>query len=304
MIENVKIKAELLLLLVAISWGLGFPVMKMAISLHGVFTVLWLRFLLAFIVMSPLFFHKKNYINHKTILHGIFLGTLLFLTFAFFISGLNYTTSSNTGFLAALSIMWVPIFNKLFFKKPIEPTTTLAIIVAFIGIFFLSSPQRLDINSGDILVIIGAIFSAAHILSIDKIGQKSDPLVLTTIQIITMTAFSFLMCLLLGKRIFPEQWDANLITAIFITAILATAVAFWIQTKYQADTKPETATIIYNLEPVFSAFFSIWLLKEKLSSELIIGGGIILVSVFIASFPDYISLNYLSKKNFYKNKKI
>ncbi len=71
-------------------------------------------------------------------------------------------------------------------------------------------------------------------------------------------------------------YHPQLVLAIFVCAILATALALFIQNRMQKDTTTVKAALIYAMEPVFAAIFSFILLGEVLGWLGILGGGLIL----------------------------
>lgn len=277
-------KAAFSLVLVAVFWGIGFPVMKAAIEQYDVFTVLWLRFALAATILAPFAWYYRKLFSTKSLYHGLFLGLLLFLTFAFFIAGLSQTTSTNTGFLSALAIVWVPLLNKFVFRKALGKKALLAIVFALFGITLLSSPQGLGhIDRSDLLVITGSVFSALHIMTIDKISAQSDSFILTLLQLLTVSVCALFVCYFVNGQIWPSTWNSDLLNSVLITAVLTTALAFWLQAKYQHEVSAETAVLIYNTEPIFAVIFSVCLLEEQLNKHIWFGGLFILLSVFIIS---------------------
>lgn len=64
-----------------------------------------------------------------------------------------------------------------------------------------------------------------------------------------------------------------------IPQAIRVALAFWVQTRYQRFTTPTRAILIYNLEPVFSAIFAVWLLHEILHARVLLGGSLILLGM-------------------------
>ncbi|MBC7924753.1 MAG: DMT family transporter, partial [Bryobacteraceae bacterium] len=77
------------------------------------------------------------------------------------------------------------------------------------------------------------------------------------------------------------RWTPALVVALTVTAIFATALAFWIQTWAQARTTPTRAALIFSLEPVF-AWLTSWLMQgEVLTSRSIAGAGCILAGILL-----------------------
>lgn len=285
MIKNKKIVAELLLLTVAAGWGIGFPVMKLAINEYPVATVLALRFILAAILLFPFAMKDLSKIETKTLFSGIFLGFLLSLSFIFLIFGLELTTASSTGFLAGLSVIWVLILTSIIAYKLPSLDIVIATLLGLIGIYVMSDMQGWVLQKGELLVILGSLFTAIHIIAIDKIqSQQQNSVVLTILQLITTAVVMTCVVHFTGHNIIPTTWNFNLITALFITAIFSTTIAFWVQTNYQSYTTPNRAVLIYNLEPVFAAIFAMWLLQEQLHFNMIVGGFLILVGMCLPVF--------------------
>jgi drug/metabolite transporter (DMT)-like permease len=80
----------------------------------------------------------------------------------------------------------------------------------------------------------------------------------------------------------PQQWTGSLIFAFVITSVFATAYAFWAMTTFQNRTTPTRAALIYTLEPVFAALFSIWLAGDRLTALGWAGGGLIVAGMIFA----------------------
>jgi len=276
-------KTELLLFIVAAGWGIGFPVMKLAISDEPVTIILWLRFVFSSIIMFPLIINKLNLITYKFLLHGMLLGSILGVSFLFLIFGLKHTTASNTGFLAGLSVIWVVIIPIIFKNKPLNKSSIVSSLFGLLGIFVISDIHNVSINYGDILVIIGSIFTSFHILYLDRISKIYDNTVLTVLQLISVSIVMLIANSVTNDSYFPKTWSFNIVLVLFFTSIFSTVIAFWIQTKYQKYTSPERAALIYNFEPVFSAFFAVLILKEIMSTNVLIGGAIILLGMCIPS---------------------
>jgi drug/metabolite transporter (DMT)-like permease len=271
-------KPELLLIYVAFSWGLGFPLMKLVLEDNDTFTVLWMRFFLSALLFFPIAYFSKGKISKDLILIGIILGVLLFTTFSLFIVGLNYTSSVNTGFLAGLGVVFVPLIIAIIHRKFPSMQAFISASLGFIGLTIISEFRLVNLSLGDILVILGAFMSSVHIVVIDKYASRYDSSQLTFIQLLVMALLS------LGVAgftdvIIPVSFSWNLVVSVVLTAALATALAFWVQTKYQPQTTASRAVLIFSLEPIFSALFSNILLDEFLSTSVIAGGLVIFLAM-------------------------
>lgn len=282
--------AELLLVCVAAGWGIGFPVMKQAVALHPVLMVLGLRFLLSSLIMLPFSAKSLTRIGRKTCLAGIVLGVLLGCAFIFLIRGLQLTTASSTGFLAGLAVVWVLLLSAPLAGKRPSFQAIAAVLFALGGLIVMSDLHDWRLQWGDTLVIIGSVFTALHILTLDRLSAHHDNTALTFMQVTTIAVVVLFMQYAGGGNVLPDTWDRTLLIALLVTAVFSTVLAFWVQTHYQRFTSPTRAVLIFNLEPVFSALFAVWLLHESLPANVLSGGGLILTGMCLPALVSLMTL--------------
>lgn len=287
--------AELLLLCVAAGWGIGFPVMKLAINSHSVLMVLGLRFALSSLILLPFSARKLGVMSLNTLAAGVGLGLLLGGAFIFLISGLQITTASNTGFLSGLSVIWVLLLSGPLAGKLPRLDALLATLFGIAGLYLMSDVSGWQLQWGDVLVIVGSIFTAVHIMVLDRLSHHHDNLTLTFLQIATMAIVFITLEHSRGGVGLPSTWDSDLVIALLVTALFSTVIAFWVQTHYQRYTTPLRAILIYNLEPVFSTFFAVWLLHETLSGNVLFGGALILVGMSLPAIVNLVD-QYVRKR--------
>ncbi|HXV22333.1 MAG TPA: DMT family transporter [Desulfuromonadales bacterium] len=274
--------AEFLLVTATLFWGATFPVVKAAVTEIPVLSFLWVRFALSALLLALLAGRGLRSLDARGIRRGVFLGTLLFLSYAFQTFGLEQTTSANAGFLTGLNVVWVPLLAGPLLAKPPAAGARIGVALALIGLFLLTwqSPWRL--NPGDALVIACSFFVALHILGLDALTAGYDGRALTFVQIGTMAVLSLLGSLLFEPVTWPRAWSPTLLWALGITAVFATVYAFWVMTSFQRLTTPTRAAIIYTLEPVFAAAFSVLLIGDRLTPVAWAGGGLIVLGMTAA----------------------
>jgi drug/metabolite transporter (DMT)-like permease len=274
--------AEFLLVTATLFWGATFPVVKAAVTEIPVLSFLWVRFALSALLLALLAGRGLRTLDARGIRRGVFLGTLLFLSYAFQTFGLEQTTSANAGFLTGLNVVWVPLLAGPLLAKPPAPGARIGVALALIGLFLLTwqSPWRL--NPGDALVIVCSFFVALHILGLDALTAGYDGRALTFVQIGTMAVLSLLGSLFFEPVTWPRLWSPTLLWALGITAVFATVYAFWVMTSFQRLTTPTRAAIIYTLEPVFAAVFSVLLIGDRLTPVAWAGGGLIVLGMTAA----------------------
>jgi drug/metabolite transporter (DMT)-like permease len=282
--------ADFSLLLVAFVWGSTFVVVQSAIETLPPFTFNGLRFLLAGIVLfiCMVLFEKSEQWK-KDISKGIILGIFLFIAYAFQTFGLLFTTPAKSGFLTGLSVVMVPFLIYFFSKQKPSLSAVFGSILAGLGLFFLTAGHAQNFNIGDVLTIICAFGFAFHIVYTDRFTHHSSILILTTIQLLTVSILSFIGALLFENWMAPFQtnefWSLNVIAGLLVTALLATSAAFYIQTFSQRYTSPSRVAIILTMEPVFAALCSYLWIGEQLTFYAVMGGIFILIGMLCAEIP-------------------
>ena len=276
--------SDFLLILVALCWGSTFIIIKNAINDLPVFTFLFLRFLLASILLSPFLIIKNKFINTKSISAGIFLGFLLFLLFAFQTVGLAYTKASVAAFITGAYIIFTPIFSIIILHKKPYKTSIYGVIIAFIGLFFITYEKDYTISKGMIYLILNAIFLALHLVYVDKYSRTYNIFILTTIQFITMTALSLLCIFFVGDNIISSKFTFNALFGIVYTAIFASVIAYLIQIGMQRFTTPTKTAIMFTAEPLSAPFFSYFIGGEILNMHQLFGAALIVTSIIVAEW--------------------
>lgn len=274
------IVADLLLLLVALIWGLTFPAIKDALEGITPFAFLFIRFSIACVFLVVLYTKNMIKINRYSLTAGFIIGTALFLGYGFQTVGIQYTTASNAAFITGLAVVLVPIINIPFSKKLPSKSALLGALCAAFGLSLLSLNSGFSINYGDFLILLCAIAFALHIVLVSKYAPKMDATLLTIIQIGAVALFSGLAMAVFEA--FPINFTREVWVGLAICAIPATALAYWIQNKVQQFTSPARTAIIFSMEPVFGAFFSYFWLGEVLSTKGIIGCSFVLFGMLLA----------------------
>ena len=296
--NNKRLRANMLLLLTAAIWGFAFVAQRVGSQYVGAFTFNGIRFALGSISLLPLiiYFHKgkKNYSNNKldlkvtvkkVIVPGVLVGAILYAGSTLQQVGLIYTTAGKASFLTGLYMVLVPIIG-IFLGHKIGKNSWIGVGLAIIGLYLLSITDNFGIGYGDLLEVIGAVFWAVHILTIDYFSHKIEPLKLSCVQFATcsilslITAFIFEPITLGGisKALIP----------ILYGGFLSVGVAYTLQVVAQKNAKPSHAAIILSMESVFGAIGGALLLGENMNTRGYVGcifilGGILLSQIKLFS---------------------
>ena len=277
-----ELRADLLLLSVAIGWGVTFLMVQDAINSTPVYAFLFFRFALATILMFFIAYKFLKQTNKKTILYGVILGVFLFSAFATQTFGLLYTKSSIVAFITGLNVICVPFLGYLLFKEHISKKVFIATIVAVIGLYLLTMSGSLTIGIGEFLTLICALLFALQIIFTGKFSKEVNVFLLVLFQLITVSFLSLVFSLTLDDVTFNLNYDYTFFKAVIITAVFATVYAFLIQTYMQQFTTASKTAIIFTMEPVSAAIYAFLAIGEVLSSIQITGAVLIILATLIA----------------------
>ncbi len=280
--------ADLLLFSVTIFWGSTFIIVKKSIEIMPTFAFLSLRFWLASLILTVIFFPKLKNINKYILKDGILLGIMLFLAYAFQTVALQYSKASVVGFLTGLNVVMVPIMSAVIIKKVPSIYSQIGVFLALIGVALMSLHGEFSISPGDSLAIICAFFVSVHILMTDKFSRKYDTYLLTTIEIIVLAILSTFTSMAKEPYLIPQHFSSYLIVSLLITSVFATVYAFVIQTTMQQYTTPTKTALIFTMEPVMSVIFGYTLGGEILTLKGYIGSLTIFIGLIIAELGDEI----------------
>ncbi|PZX02405.1 threonine/homoserine efflux transporter RhtA [Psychrobacillus insolitus] len=277
---DTQLKADFMMLIVTILWGTSYLFMKMGLDSLQVFNLIALRFGIAFILAGAVFYKRLIRINFKTFFYGFILGSILFSLISVVTIGLKFTSISNAGFLFSLSVVFVPLLLAIFFKTKPEKRVVIGVGIAIIGIALLTFNNELKINSGDYLIILGALFYAIQIIVTAKLTKNVDSITLGIIQLGVAGAWGLLFSLFFEKPHLPsttESW-----VSIMALSVLCSAIGFIGQAVAQKHTTPTHTGLIFSLEPVFAALFAFIFVGETLPVKGYVGAILILIGVLAA----------------------
>jgi len=277
-----ELRADLLLLSVAIAWGVTFLMVQEAIDSTPVYSFLFFRFGLASILMFFIAYKYFKEINKQTILFGILLGSILFSAFATQTFGLAYTKSSIVAFITGLNVICVPFLAYFIFKDHVRRNVLIASIIAVVGLYLLTMSGELTLGYGEFLTLICAFLFALHIIFTGKFSKEVNVYLLVLFQLITVSILSLAFSLVLDDTTFNLNYDYTFFKAVIVTAVFATVYAFLIQTYMQQFTTATKTAVIFTMEPVSASIYGYFAGGEILTSIQILGAILIICATLVA----------------------
>lgn len=295
-----RTQAALAMMATTAMWGATFVLVKQALESASVFAFMVLRFGLAALVMAAIYRAAVRGMSRSELRAGVEIGLFLFAGYAFQNAGLLFTTASKSAFITGSAVVLVPLLLFAFWGRKARTSAWVGAFAAFAGLFFITVPGGAglsgfaQLNRGDMLTVAGAISFALHIIFIGRYtsahvaGDVAPRMSIGALSFVQVAVTALLSVVAIPLFHFAEweatrlDWNPQLITAVAVTGILGTALAFSVQVWAQRYLAPSHTGLLLTLEPVFAALTSYLWLDERLGGRALFGSCLILIGILIA----------------------
>ena len=273
-------KAEFYLLMTTVIWGGTFAVTKSGLDDASPLLFLGIRCSVATVLFTAMFFNRIKKNIRGALKPGLLLGMMMFLGLGLQNVGLQYTTASRSGFLTFIYALFVPFLQVYFMKKRPQTGSIIGLIIVMGGLFLLTDPGKGGVRLGDILTLGCAIVYAFYIIFLDTKTRDNDVITLTVMQFGVAGVLSLLVSPLVETPF--VKVTSNFLWAIAYLALLGTMLSTYVMTRYQKDTTPMRAVLIYAMEPIMAAVLAAMILNETFTRLEWVGAGLILSGVVLS----------------------
>jgi drug/metabolite transporter (DMT)-like permease len=282
-------RANLLLLLAALLWGLAFTAQKEGASHVGPFTFNAVRFALgaAMIGAVVVFLDRRRgfdraqrrRLSRSVLAPGLLCGSLLTPAAGLQQVAMTDTTAGNAAFVTGLYLVLVPVFG-VFLGLRIRWLTVGGIVVTLVGLYFVAITDSYSLAHGDGLVMMAAVCFAVQILAVDHYVGRLPALRFACSQFWFCAFTSALVALVWDDRPFAGLQPA--IIPVLYGGLISVGLAYTFQVLAQRDAEPTPAALLMSLETVFGALGGAVLLHENLGLRAYGGAGLMLVGIALS----------------------
>jgi drug/metabolite transporter (DMT)-like permease len=260
-----RILLTALLIGVTAVWGWTFVVVKDATAVYGVLGFLAVRFAIAAATLGPLCLKRAT---RRTLLTGGGIGVAMAAGYLLQTFGLQYTTPTHSGLITGLFVVFAPISAGVLFRVRPDWTLLVSVMASLIGMVFLTGQMPGDLRAGDFLTLGCAAAFGLHIALLSRYAREHDALVLAFAQLLAAAV-------LFGAAwplVEPIAWPPPKVwLSLLVTGIVASALAFYVQTLVQQRLSAASTALILTMEPVFAALFGYWLAGDRLTAVQLAG---------------------------------
>lgn len=271
--------AAVALVLTAGVWGSTFIMVKGAVAAYPLYAFLGWRFGVAVVAFLLMFPGTLRRFAPGTLRVGLVAGAFMCAGYVFQTWGLESTTASKSAFITGMFVVITPLLQAVVLRRPPRLVTLAGVGLAVAGLWLLSGGSTGGWSAGDSRTLLAALAYSAHMIVLGGPGRRHDPRALTLVQLGTIAVVCGVLSAASEHAALPS--GSQLLVALAVTGVLASAVAFGVQTTAQRVLSPTKTALILILEPVFGGLFG-WMAGEKLGTLALAGSALILGGMLLA----------------------
>lgn len=291
-------RADGLLLLTALIFGLAFISQKEAVGRVGPFAFVAARFLLSTLVLAPFALWESRRTPRAMTVRdrwlALSIGAAMAAGSLLQQMGMMTASATNGGFLTALYVVLTPFVVWTLTGRRPSRLVFVACGISIFGAWALATNGRaIALVRGD-AELLAADLAWAAVIALTSIflDRVQRPFTLAFTQYAVSFAVGLFCALAFESTTLTGLWAASM--PIAYAGVVAGGIGFTIQLLALGKTPPSEAALILSLEGVFGALAGAWIFAERLSSFAMMGCGLILWGVLIVELgPTVVALRRL-----------
>ena len=272
---------EALIILQSVIYGFGDPISKIAFEVTPVYTMMSVRYLIAFAVCFMLF-RKRVIETVKTVpikawlIPGLCMGLYYLLNNV----ALSITDATSVAFLRSLSVVITPAFAFLIYRTHYKWQIILIQVLVLPGMYLLCVRGGLSgFGIGEMITLIAAAMAAGSLVFSKNYLEMVDPASMTVLQAGCSAALALIGCFFVEGGIHLETTTGTAWLIILYLAITCTFLGYLMQNLALTRISERTVALLQSLCPVMTAIFAFFMLGERLTTAGIAGALIIIACV-------------------------
>ncbi len=280
----------MLILLAVIFWGTSFVATKTLLLEIKPVTIIILRLIIASVLLTFIALSTKRNFSLNIKSHGWILILALIAVFHLWIqvTGLQYTTASNTGWIIGTAPIFMAIMGLIFYKEKITLIALSGILLAVTGLLILFGKGDITKigfmeNRGDLLVLGSAFTWGVYSTVNKKISLSYSPL-MTILYLFLMMAIIIIPFNLNSETIASVvhlSWIGWLM--VLFLGLFCSGVAYVIWAQALRDMESAKVGAFLYLEPLITVAAAGFFLKEEITMLMIFSGLLITIGVFLVN---------------------
>lgn len=270
-------------------WGLSFIWSAQLLKYYQPVTIIFVRL----VISSALLFAIHHFLFRAEKIakndYGLLILSAFFNPFLYFLCE-NYGLKYSSPTVAAVIIATIPVFSPviafILIRERLTGLSQMGIAVSFLGVLvmLIGHDFALDTDLRGVLFLFGAVLSALFFsVLLRKLTHKYSALLLVAWQNLAgIVLFLPLFLVFEAKTAIQVPVNSEIIRSFVFLSVFASSVAFVFFAHSIKLIGVSKSNIYSNLIPVFTAFFSYFLMSESFSIRKIVGTFLVIGGVYLS----------------------
>ncbi len=271
-----------------IMWGATFVSTKVLLNRFEPAQILFMRMLLALVVLSVVYPHVLRLRDRRQELAFAGAGlTGLVLYFLLENTALTMTYASNVGIIVACAPFFVAVMVGIFFKEKQGKNFLIGFVIAISGVIMVSvsGKQSFHLNPfGDFLAFLAMISWGGYSAIVKKISEWDYPIIAVTRRIYFYGVILLLPVLIVRG----DQWDLGafqsptVVANLLFLGLCASALGFMLWNLATGWIGAVKTSIYIYVSPIVTVVLSMIVLGERMTALSVVGSICILIGLMVS----------------------
>lgn len=204
------------------------------------------------------------------------------------ILGIHLSTATNAALLLSMEPLFTITLGWLVLQEKLGGRRAIAFFIGALGAYLLiargfSLPDFSSAHvTGDLIFILGLTMEAAYSIFGKSLLSRFSPMLVTSATIVLSLVVWVPAA---ATDVAVNGWPAFSPTSIAALAFLSlgcTVLAYWAWFAALAKLEAGGLALTLFIQPVFGALLSVWVLGETVTPATLLGGGLVLFSLYLA----------------------
>lgn len=250
----------------------------------GKFTLLAVRFLLAFAFLAALFRRRLLQIDRRTLLSGLAMGSIYFCVMTAELTALKTVETSTVSFVTNTAVVIVPLIQAALSRRWPERRVLFGALACLLGVALLTLRNGLALTPGVGYCILEAFLYSTAILVTDRFTHAgADPLLSGVVQVGFLGALALIASFLFETPHLPGSGTEWLV--VLALALVCSGFGFTLQPVAQSGTTADHAALFCALNPFVAAALGAVCFHEHFGIVGQLGGALILAVIVVSCWP-------------------
>ncbi len=284
-------------------WGTNTVFIKISIDALPTSLYILIRFGLATLILLPFMLNKYKKLRKKQwiqIISSSIIGLVIFMVLMG--EGLKRTSAIEASLIFLTGPVFMYVLSIEVLKEKFNAKILLGLLVALCGSLvvvagpILTTSTAIEQNDhfiGNALILIGVFISVVGTIIIKPALKKVDPLQVTTLRFLTVTACVLPITYMQRSTFGAIEWSNKVIFALAFNIIMASIVAYLLYHYGLKKISGEQSSVLHYLDPLFGVLGAIFILGDELTPLIILGGALTVIGIYLSEVKIKLHVNHL-----------